>query len=422
MRFSIFIKDVATLMGGKLTAAILSMLAMPVISRLFHPEVYGVTALYVSIITILATVGTLSFPQTIILPKKDKIAAELFLLSVISLVIWAAMLWLALFVVCVQFGNPYPEMGIWLWTLPFASILFGLRQSTENWLTRQRSFKISAAGDVGQAVLTVSVRIASGLQYGSQLWPLISGYILGLIGRLVVYVKIYPSVMNGLKGMSVGNLISTAREFRHFPIYNMPAALSFSLNAQLPVLVIGYLFSTGDVGQYAMVQGLLVTTTMMVGESVRRVYLHRVAQLDFTVKQLQSDYRRMILIMGCAAVLPAAMLIIYGEPLFTLLLGAQWADAGRYAALLTPWFYIQWLSMPAAALVIRLKKQRFWLFFQQGLLWSQLVGMMVGYMMVGTITAVISGYVIARVSLLLFLIIRAYSMILEMNQSYNVRK
>ena len=419
MKIPTFINDVATLTSGKVVAMTISMLVMPVISRLFHPDVYGVVALYVSITAILATIGTLSFPQAIILPEKDKSAAELFLLSVISLVIWAFILWFALLVVWMLIGNLYTDMGVWLWTLPLAAVLFGLQQASENWLTRCRRFKISVAGDISQTALTSSVRIVSGLQYGSHLWPLISGYLIGLLGRLLIYMRIYPPIITNLKGISIGKLASTAGEFRQFPFFNMPAALSFSLNAQLPVLLIGYFFTAEVIGHYAMVQGLLVTTTMMLGESVRRVYLHRVTQFKFTTMQLRADYSKMLMIMGGIAIVPAALLIVYGEPLFALLLGDEWADAGRYAALLTPWFYIQWLSMPAAALVIRLKKQRFWLTLQQALLWVQLAGMITGYIVIGTVAALLSGYVIARVSLLLFLIIKVHAMIPEANLSGN---
>ncbi len=419
MKLPAFLKDVTTLASGKVIATAISMLAMPVVSRLFHPDVYGVAALYISILTILTTVGTLSFPQAIVLPKNDKESSELFFLSLISLVIFALVLWLALTIVWFTSGSPYPAMGYWLWTLPVVMVFFGLQQATENWLTRGRKFKISAAGDIGQTATTVSVRILSGLQFGSALWPLITGYLLGLAARLFLYKKIYPSVITALKGVTIYSLISTVREFRQFPFYNMPAALTFSLNAQLPVLIIGFLFTSSDVGHYAMVQGLLVTTTMMVGESVRRVYLHRVSQHEFTASELRADYRKIIVIMSCVAIIPAAILIIYGETLFSVLLGKEWADAGRYAAILTPWFYMQWLSMPASALVIRLKKQRFWLILQQTILWCQLVAMVIGYTVVGTVSAVLIGYVIARVCLLLFLILRAYSMILEVKPIAN---
>ncbi len=419
MRLPAFLKDVATLAGGKGVATVISMLTMPIVSRLFHPDVYGVAALYISTLTILTTIGTFSFPQAIVLPKNDKKSSELFFLSLISLVICALIAWAILTIVWLASGSPYPVMGYWLWTLPIAMVFFGLQQATENWLTRGRKFKISAAGDIGQTATTVSVRILSGLQFGSALWPLITGYLLGLAARLFLYKKIYPSVITAVKGVTTNSLISTAREFRQFPFYNMPAALTFSINAQLPVLFIGFLFLASDVGHYAMVQGLLVTTTMMVGESVRRVYLHRISQQEFTASELRADYRKIILIMASVAIIPAAILIAYGEPLFAMLLGDEWADAGRYAAILAPWFYIQWLSMPASALVIRLKKQRFWLIFQQTILWCQLVAMIIGYTVVGTVSAVLLGYVISRIALLLFLILRAYSMIIEVKPIAN---
>jgi O-antigen/teichoic acid export membrane protein len=191
----------------------------------------------------------------------------------------------------------------------------------------------------------------------------------------------------------------------------MPASLVFALNAQLPVLAISYLFSPRDVGHYAMVQGLLVTTTMMAGESVRRVYLHRASQSGLTSAQLRRDYRRTLRLMAAVALPPVVLLMVFGEPLFAVALGREWADAGKYAAVLSPWFYFQWLSMPASALVVSLKRQRFWLYFQHAVLFGQLLGIIIGYLSGGGVIFVLAGYMVARSVSLLFLIVSVDSMI-----------
>lgn len=413
MKLPGFAKDVAILTGGKAVATTIRIATIPVISRLFEPDVYGAAALYVSLTTILATIGIFSFPQAVVLPEEDDKAVELIGLTCVSLVIVAIILWACMLGEHAMNFSLYPELDIWLWSLPIAMLLQGTVQAIENWLIRHRHFSHSAVGDITQSTVTSSTRIFSGFLFGSLLWPLIGSYLLGLIGRLVVYAKTITLLVARIRHVTLTGLLKTVREFRQFPIYNTPASLVFSLNTQLPVLVIGYLFSAREVGHYAMVYGLLFTTVMVMGAPVRQAYLHRAARGGLTARKLRTDYLRTTGVMGLIGIPFAVILILYSESLFPIVLGDEWAESGRYAAVLTVSFYLQWLAMPAAALVVRLRRQRFWFYFQQAVLYAQAIGMAGGYMVTDEVIAVLTGYVIARSLLLVFLLVRVDYMILQ---------
>ena len=77
MKLPVFARNVATLMTGGVIANLLSLAAIPIVSRLFNPDDFGVAALFVSITTILSTVATLRYEHAIVLPESREEAAEI---------------------------------------------------------------------------------------------------------------------------------------------------------------------------------------------------------------------------------------------------------------------------------------------------------------------------------------------------------
>ena len=53
----------------------------------------------------------------------------------------------------------------------------------------------------------------------------------------------------------------------------------------------------------------------------------------------------------------ALMIMIIGPELFTFVLGARWSEAGIYAQILAPWFFVDFISSPLLAIFNVLEKQ-----------------------------------------------------------------
>ena len=391
-----FIRDVATLSSGKVFSAIIRIALVPVIARLYLPEHYGTAALFVSIATVLVPIGILSFPQAMVLPERDEDSAGLAALAFTGLLCFAMLLWLLTAISRAMGYEILPHLGIWIWAIPVAIILQGGLMIAENWLTRCRGFALSAVGDVTQSLTTSGMRVGVGLALSSAVWPLIGSVILGFFARLLVYGPALARIGREVARQNARTLWRLARNYRQFPLYNTPAALLFSLNSQLPLLILGWLFSTQDVGRYAMVQGLLLMALTTIGESIRRVYLHRSTRNVKDKGVLRRDYVRATTILAIIGLVPALLLILIGEPVFTWILGARWAGTGAYAAALVPWFYMQWLALPAAALIITLRRQGYWLMFQQTSLLGLCAGMVAGSMFSNTPLGLLWGGSLAR--------------------------
>ena len=78
-----FLGDVLKIAGGTTFAQALSVLATPILTRIYGPESYGLSALFVSIVASVGVVSCLRYELAIMLPKRDEDAANLLAASLI---------------------------------------------------------------------------------------------------------------------------------------------------------------------------------------------------------------------------------------------------------------------------------------------------------------------------------------------------
>jgi len=70
----------------------------------------------------------------------------------------------------------------------------------------------------------------------------------------------------------------------------------------------------------------------------------------------------------CLAILPALILGFFGEQIFSLAFGPEWAAAGRYAQILTPFFFTRFIASPLSYTLYLSQRQLHALIWQVGVL------------------------------------------------------
>ena len=87
MTESRFSRDVLTLVTGTTVSLIITLLASPIITRLYGPAAFGLLALFTSITGILGVIVCLRYELAIVLPKTDEEAANIFGLCMLLVVL-----------------------------------------------------------------------------------------------------------------------------------------------------------------------------------------------------------------------------------------------------------------------------------------------------------------------------------------------
>lgn len=343
-----FVADVGTLLVGGGIAQAITLIATPVITRLYTPEDFGAASFFLAIVAVVSPLATLRYEQAIPLPKDDRKADLISLVGLrVSLLVTAlctavVVVWGAV----AEWPEALQAVGGWIYVLPPMVLLTALGLVAALRRTRQRDFGAISTANVAASSSMSLGRIVFGLLGGSSAGALLAGTLLGEAARLVGLTDraCLRVAREGAGGSPLGRV---AHEYADFPRNSAPTGLLNRFSGSMPVLMLTALFGPATAGLFALAARVLRNPLEMFRQSVRRVLLQRGAVMRHEGKPFGNAYLQVAGALLAISVPPLAALALFGERLFSLAFGEKWAAAGEMASLLVPWL-VTVLPMSAA--------------------------------------------------------------------------
>jgi O-antigen/teichoic acid export membrane protein len=400
-----FARGVSVLVGGTATAQLITILAAPLLTRLYSPEDFGLLAVYASLLALIGVIASLRYEVAIPLPDEDAEAANIVALCLIlvgSITLFTAIL--------VYLAGPdiadalgVPALAGYLWLLPLGVLLSGAYNVFNYWSLRTKRFATIAGTKLRQALTTLAIQLAAFKLGGvALLFGQVAGQSIGTtsLGR--------PALGSaGFRQVSWFGIAKAAARYRRFPIFSTWGGIAYTAGLQLPPMLFAALFGPAAAGLYALAHRLLTLPMTLVGGAIGQVFFanaaeaHRVGQLAPLVNRVHSTLSNIGL--------PAAILLfLIGPHLFTVLLGEQWREAGTFARWMAPWLYFQFVSAPlSAAIFSTTETQHYSLAFHAAMSFLRLLAIGIGALLGGILTAVIIMSVVSSLSYIGLLIMLA---------------
>lgn len=350
-----FARGVSVLVGGTAVSQLLTILAIPLITRLYTPEDFGILAAFTAFLAFFTVIAAARYDLTLPLPKKDEDAANLLALGasiVMAITLLAAIIFLVWPTEIAKAINA-PELGRYMWLLPVSIFFGGMYQLFSKWAVRTKEFKAIAKTRIAQSISQLFVQLAG---YTLGPFALLLGHASGQgagAGNLARSALKRPE----LKAISITGVFKQAIRYKQFPIYSTWTALLNTASLQLAPLVFITLFGGAIAGLYALTLRVLTMPTSLIGNAIGSVFLstapqaHREGTLAILVKDLHSK-------LSLAGALPLVVLLFFGPELFALVFGESWRKAGIYAQWMAPWIYLQFQWSPLSMLASVLELQR----------------------------------------------------------------
>ena len=344
-----FARGVAVLTGGTVFAQALMILVLPILTRLYTPDEFGVLAVFVAILSIISVVACLRYEIAIPLPESDADAANLgavALLSMIGTCILTVFLVIVFDERIVLFVNQ-PALGSYLWLLPIAVALTCGYAVFQYWATRKKAYKRIARTRLEQSVGGISTQLIFGWA-GAGVAGLIVGQIvsngagfLGLARRAVMEDK------KAIQSVSLSRMRKEAIKHMTFPKYSTLEALANIAGLQVPIIMIAGSATSAEVGFLLLAMQILQAPMSLIGSSIAQVfYSHAVdAQRKGTLFVFTKNTVKKLAIMGFWPILTLA---IAGPYSFGILLGEGWERSGVLLTWLAPFFFLQFLASPVS--------------------------------------------------------------------------
>jgi O-antigen/teichoic acid export membrane protein len=355
-----FVRNVATLVGGAAVAQFLPVLFTPLLTRLYSPTDFGVLTHFVAWLSNLVVIATWRYDMAIVLPKEDDDAIRLLmlalgfntlLLAVLSVPLWLENGWLS--------GHlAAPELAPWLPLLPLGVWLAANNQIWTNWNNRQRRYSLNAQGRVGQSLAMSLVQLGGGFAKLGTL-GLIVGQLAGQGSSWLLQsrpdLRLLPAWLQRARDGGVRRLMVLYREF---PLVNTPHAFVVALQDSLMVQLLTVIASAEVMGHYGLVLRVLKLPAALLGQAVSQVLYRDLAEAHSQRQPLRPLLAKAQLVLGAVSLLPFAVLMVWGEPLFALAFGEAWRDAGVIAGLLVPSFFFMFIATPCFMVPMVLSRQR----------------------------------------------------------------
>lgn len=358
-----FAVDVLTLVGGTTFAQILTILAAPVLTRLYGPEDFGVWALYISITSIIGVISCLRYEFSIMLPESEEEAVNLLGLSIMAVLgvtgLTVPVVWYFRDLI-VDLLNA-PQIGEYLWLIPISVFVNGLFLALNQWNSRTKLFKRLSFSRISSSVSTTTTQIALGLvERPSTAAGLIGGNLIGQsTATFVLGGQIWRDDRKLItKNLSWRRLYEGAVRHRRLPLIDSWSALMNSVSWQLPAFLLSAFFTPAVVGFYSLGFRLLQLPMSFIGGSISQVFFQRASRAvsEGTLSVLVENVFRMLVIIG---MFPILILTIVGGDVFTVIFGEAWTEAGVYAQILSLWAFVWFISSPLSTIYLIVEEHHF---------------------------------------------------------------
>ncbi|WHX26168.1 oligosaccharide flippase family protein [Virgibacillus halodenitrificans] len=374
-----FLSSVLTILTGTTFAQALPVIASPLLTRIYSPTEFGEFGIFIAILGILSVVACFRFEQALALPKSDKGAINLLVLSFLISATFSAIL--VLFCMLAIFTQLDKHLSVEfkniMWFLPLAVLLTGLYQAFTNWSIRKQKFNIIANTQFHRTTSIVLTQLGGGYFYNKSL-TLMAGQI---VGQLIAVIKMAKHLFSTLKPLMKYVSWRTIRKqfvrYKKFPIFYTWSALLNTASVQLPLFMLAFFFSSSIVGYYTLANRVLATPISIIGVAIAQPYLQKAVEKHRVDKLGEFSFNifKTLITIG---IVPMGILAIVAPDLFKLIFGNEWARAGVYVQFIALWLLFVFISNPLTHIFTILELQKESLYFNIGLFISRVVVLLIG--------------------------------------------
>jgi len=365
-----FIANVLKLITGSTLGYLSLLLALPLLSRIYTPEAFGLFGMFWAVSVSFSAVSTGGYEYAIILPREDKNAANLLAASVLCV---CAVSSLCLIVILLTHDTlkdlfTIPGLASSILWLPFLVLILGLFNVLNFWLTRKKAFHhISIVRFIQQFSIAVA-QLSIGYSTAATSTGLVVGVIAGQSAASIVlcWLAFGNDWQRLCHDISFRAIKYNVRRYCKFPRYHFFSYLFNAGREQVPFLFLAHFFSALTVGWYTLTFKILSAPIDFARKAVTPVLMQRISE-----KKINGDRSSDVILstakhLMLAGILPVLGVVFFAPDLFTLFFGESWRASGEYARIIAPAYLFLFVLSPISSVIEVYERLRF-------RFWEQLV-------------------------------------------------
>lgn len=360
-----FLTNFFKLTSGTVIGQAAAIILIPIVTRIYPPEFFGINQLFLSIAAVILVVSSLSYNFAIMVTESDEDSMNVLALCVLCAISISAISGAILVGFGDWFGSALntPLIVDYLIWLPIFVILGSLTEILDEWLSRKERYGIIARSIVTNSVSTRVFQIGGGLIHTSPL-GLILGSVIGSGLSNLSRLRGLREDVALVKAVTKDRMRDLAIRYRHFSFYASLGSLANSMSWELPAFMLAYYFNPAIVGYYALAMMAIRLPMGIVGKSITQVFFQKASEEKIQTGDVKNVVREIHTRLISIGIFPFVVFVILARDLFTFIFGANWLTAGTYAMILAPWIFTVFIISPISSLFGVLDRQKAFFSFE----------------------------------------------------------
>lgn len=401
-------KNVAKISSGTMLGHLISLITLPILTRIYGAEIFGLWALIQSLSLIISSLSDMGLSYSLMVEKEKRLLIGYKIVSTISIFLsFSSSLIITLFYALVNIDIKISFIAFFI-LIFIISFLSQQIQICYTWLNRYEEYDILMKNPVLKqsiyGVLGITLGLLGFVQYGF--------FIANIVGSFVALMNMKRKLPKGLLTFDFTRTFKYIKENREFALYQTPTNFSNSLKNETPTLLINSFWGPEVLGYYSITIRILNIPVTLLGKAIGRVFFQVVTKMKRQGKEISNYVQKNLSKAMKISVIPIILFIVFGDKLTVLFLGDQWAEAGKFLIILAIQYYFIFIQSSVQGLAITIEKQKY----------AMIANLM---QVVGNIIALILGQYLFNsvyIALILMVIIFAVIHILYFSSLFKIMK
>ncbi len=349
-------KNIVKISGGTLAGQIVSFITVPILTRIYNPEILGIWAILNSIAILVKSFSDLGMTNSLMtMENEEKIEITYRVIS--TIVIFISLILASIFSLYYKFISPLNDMSLFF-LFGFISVLMFTTQQIQlcyTWLNRIGAYDILMKNPLINGLMTGVFGIILGL-LGCKKYGYFVGVIFGQIMTLINMKRHLPKKIITINLKDFKDVLIMNKRFVKF---QLPTNIISNFKNQLPILLIKAFWGTEILGYYSITLRLLRLPISLLASSIGRVFFQTTSKMKREGKEIGNYvYQNLIKAMRIG-VLPMFLLKAFGDIVIIIFLGQEWEISGKMIQILSIQYFFSFLMMTVQGLYIILNKQKY---------------------------------------------------------------
>lgn len=332
-------RSVLILMSGTAAAQALTALSLPIVTRLYTPEMIGVISIYLSFFNFWNSTLTWRYEGALLISVDEDESHQIFRIGAFLVILMSLLAIPAMYVLQRYEIFGFSELPTWSPAVVFLSLIgFGWFMMYRSWALRLQTIRDISIATISRTAANATTRILSGVTVGH-----ISGlFIAEILGSWFALLSLRNSVKAKLMSKpiwNIANFVNVALKYKKFATYELPSTIVNQLAIALPVPMVAALYGAQAAGWFGLARLLYAIPNTQIGKSVGDVFQ---IELGKCVRQAELQkglilFRKFTLRLLLVGIIVLVTAVTLAPTIAPIVFGSEWAQMGTIVAYMAPW-------------------------------------------------------------------------------------